>query len=91
MTGEQFWWRVAYHPADGGAPVFSANEIRLPVGERVEFVLKSTDVIHSFWIPSLGGKMDMIPGRTNRLSLLADEARHLSRRLARNIAAPRMR
>ena len=71
VTGEQFWWRVAYHPADGGAPVFSANEVRLPVGERVEFVLKSTDVIHSFWIPSLGGKMDMIPGRTNRLTVLA--------------------
>ena len=71
VTGEQFWWRVAYHPADGGAPILSANEIRLPAGERVEFLLKSTDVIHSFWIPSLGGKMDMIPGRVNRLSLLA--------------------
>jgi cytochrome c oxidase subunit 2 len=71
VTGEQFWWRVAYRPADGGVPVFSANEIRLPAGERVEFVLESTDVIHSFWIPSLGGKMDMIPGRTNRLSVLA--------------------
>ena len=71
VTGEQFWWRVAYHPADGTAPILSANEIRLPVGERVEFLLKSTDVIHSFWIPSLGGKMDMIPGRVNRLSLLA--------------------
>ncbi|WP_245469838.1 cytochrome c oxidase subunit II [Mesorhizobium sp. M7A.F.Ca.MR.362.00.0.0] len=71
VTGEQFWWRVAYHPADGGVPILSANEIRLPVGERVEFLLKSTDVIHSFWIPALGGKMDMIPGRVNRLSLLA--------------------
>jgi cytochrome c oxidase subunit 2 len=71
MTGEQFWWRVAYHPTDGSAPVFSANEVRLPVGERVEFVLGSTDVIHSFWIPSLAGKMDMIPGRTTRLSVLA--------------------
>jgi cytochrome c oxidase subunit 2 len=71
VTGEQFWWRVAYRPADGGAAIFSANEIRLPVGERVEFRLDSTDVIHSFWIPALGGKMDMIPGRSNRLSLLA--------------------
>jgi len=71
VTGEQFWWRVAYRPAEGGAPVPSANEIRLPAGERVEFVLESTDVIHSFWIPSLAGKMDMIPGRTNRLSVLA--------------------
>ena len=71
VTGEQFWWRVAYRLADGSAPVLSANEIRLPVGERVEFLLTSTDVIHSFWIPALGGKMDMIPGRVNRLSLLA--------------------
>ena len=54
--------------------VVSANEVRVPVGERVEFVLESPDVIHSFWIPPLGGKMDMIPGRTNRLSLQADRA-----------------
>ena len=51
--------------------VISANEIRLPVGERVEFSLSSADMIHSFWIPALGGKMDLIPGRVNRLSLLA--------------------
>lgn len=72
VTGRQFWWEVIYFPQNGG-PVFSANEIRLPVGERVELALKSGDVIHSFWIPALGGKMDMIPGRTNRLSLLAAE------------------
>ncbi len=71
VTGEQFWWRVAYHPEDSDRPVFAANEIRLPLGERVEFLLDSTDVIHSFWIPALGGKMDMIPGRRNRLSLTA--------------------
>ena len=70
VTGEQFWWRVAYRDG-GGDPVLSANEIRLPAGERVELRLESADVIHSFWIPSLGGKMDMIPGRTNRMSLLA--------------------
>jgi cytochrome c oxidase subunit 2 len=71
VTGEQFWWRVVYHSEDSDRPVFAANEVRLPVGERVEFLLNSTDVIHSFWIPSLGGKMDMIPGRQTRLSLLA--------------------
>jgi cytochrome c oxidase subunit 2 len=49
--------------------VVLANEIRLPVGETVEFRLESPDVIHSFWIPSLGGKMDMIPGRVTRLAL----------------------
>src|SRR5690606_16989244 len=56
------------HPP-GGAPVESANELRLPVGQRVELQLTSPDVIHSFWVPALAGKMDMIPGRTNRLVL----------------------
>lgn len=70
VTGRQFWWKVVYYTA-GREPVVSANEIRLPVGERVEFLLTSDDVIHSFWIPPLGGKVDMIPGRDNRLSLLA--------------------
>jgi cytochrome c oxidase subunit 2 len=68
VTGEQWWWRVRYHPPNG-RPVELANEIRLPVGEAVEFELDSPDVIHSFWIPSLGGKMDMIPGRRTRLVL----------------------
>lgn len=71
VTGEQFWWRVAY---DGpvGNPITEANEIRIPVGIEVEFVLRSADVIHSFWVPSLGGKLDMIPGRTNRMRLKAE-------------------
>ncbi len=68
VSGEQWWWRVRYRPEHGSA-VDLANEIRLPVGEPVEFQLTSPDVIHSFWIPSLGGKVDMIPGRVNRLSL----------------------
>lgn len=73
VTGEQFWWRVQYQP-ENAAKVESANEIRLPVGERVEFFLNAADVIHSFWIPPLGGKLDMIPGRTNRLVLHATKA-----------------
>jgi cytochrome c oxidase subunit 2 len=68
VSGEQFWWRVRYR-APNGVEADSANEIRLPVGQRVEFFLDAPDVIHSFWIPSLGGKLDMIPGRTNRLVL----------------------
>jgi cytochrome c oxidase subunit 2 len=68
VSGEQYWWRVKYLPAHG-APVELANEIRLPVGEEVDFLLDSRDVIHSFWIPSLGGKLDMIPGRQTRLRL----------------------
>lgn len=68
VSGEQWWWRVRYEPP--GLPSFeTANLIHLPVGEPVEFLLESPDVIHSFWIPSLGGKMDMIPGRKTRLTL----------------------
>lgn len=75
VSGEQWWWRVRYLNSagvDGKAPTAAsgitlANEIRLPVGERVELILTSPDVIHSFWVPSLGGKVDMIPGRTNTL------------------------
>lgn len=68
VAGERWWWRVTY-PTPSGGTVELANEIRLPVGERIGFSLSSPDVIHSFWIPSLGGKVDMIPGRTTRLML----------------------
>ncbi|MGH9323028.1 MAG: cytochrome c oxidase subunit II [Vicinamibacteria bacterium] len=68
VTGEQWWWRVRYLPP-GGEAVDLANEIRLPVGYPVEFQLESHDVIHSFWIPPLGRKVDMIPGRRNLLTL----------------------
>lgn len=68
VSGEQWWWRVTYQPP-GGEPVEAANEIRLPVGRRVELELSSPDVIHSFWVPPLAGKVDMIPGRTTRLVL----------------------
>ena len=68
VSGEQWWWRVRYR-SEAGEQIELANEIRLPVGERVAFSLTSPDVIHSFWIPSLGGKVDMIPGRTNQLVL----------------------
>ena len=66
VVGEQWWWRVRY------AEFETANEIRIPVGRPVEVLLKSADVIHSFWVPALHGKLDMIPGRTNRLRLRAD-------------------
>jgi len=71
VSGEQWWWRVRYVRDEGGPPlvVDLANEIRLPVGRRTEFVLSSPDVIHSFWIPALGGKVDMIPGRITTLVL----------------------
>jgi cytochrome c oxidase subunit 2 len=65
---EQYWWRLVYELPDGSR-VETANELHLPVDAVAEFVLTSTDVIHSFWIPALGGKMDAIPGRTNVLRL----------------------
>ncbi|EAQ01133.1 Cytochrome c oxidase, subunit IIc [Pseudooceanicola batsensis HTCC2597] len=73
VTGEQWWWRVEYWPEGATEPVVSANEIRLPVGERTEFRLLADKVIHSFWIPALGGKMDMFPGRETTFTLLPDK------------------
>lgn len=73
VTAEQYWWRVAYELPDGSL-VQTANELHLPLGQTVEFVLNSTDVIHSFWIPNLGGKIDVIPGRTNLWRLKPTEA-----------------
>jgi cytochrome c oxidase subunit 2 len=72
VTGEQFWWRVRYQERGGKAAVDSANEIHIPVGQPVELTLRSTDVIHSFWVPNLAGKLDMIPGQQNVLSIQAD-------------------
>lgn len=69
VKSHQWWWRVTYF-GPTGETIELANEIRLPVGEAVEFELESADVIHSFWIPSLGGKVDMIPGRKTRLVLV---------------------
>jgi cytochrome c oxidase subunit 2 len=71
VVGKQWWWEVRYLDPAGGAPVVAANELRLPVGEPVELLLTATDVIHSFWLPSIAGKRDMIPGKVNRLVLEA--------------------
>ena len=71
-TGYIYWWEVAYRRPGGGEPIVSANEVRLPAGEPVEIHLRSADVIHSFWIPSLAGKTDMIPGLVNRMVIEAD-------------------
>jgi cytochrome c oxidase subunit II len=69
MSGEQYWWRIRYLDSKGALLFETANELRLPLGEPTTFSLMAGDVIHSFWIPALGGKMDMIPGRTNQLTL----------------------
>lgn len=72
VTGEMWWFRVAYLDDQGREVIQDANEIHIPVGEPVIFELEAADVIHSFWVPRLGGKLDMIPGRRNILRLQAD-------------------
>ena len=72
VVGEQWWWRVHYLDAAGERDFATANELRIPVGQTVEIELRSADVLHSFWVPALAGKLDLIPGRTNRLRLRAD-------------------
>jgi cytochrome c oxidase subunit 2 len=69
ITGHQWWWEVRYP----GLGVVTANEVHIPTGEQVVFELESKDVIHSFSVPRLAGKQDVVPGRTNTLNLSADE------------------
>jgi len=68
VVGHQFWYEVHY-PDEG---VTTTNELHMPVGRPVALQLTSADVIHSFWVPALGGKMDMLPDGTNLLVLQAD-------------------
>lgn len=70
VVGHQYWWEVRYE----GTQAVTANEIHIPVGHEVRITLKSVDVIHSFWVPALAGKVDMIPGHTNHLTIRADDA-----------------
>lgn len=73
IVAKQWWWHVVYELPDGTS-IASANELRLPVGRRVALRLETDDVIHSFWAPQLGGKLDMIPGRSNVLTVQAELA-----------------
>jgi cytochrome c oxidase subunit 2 len=72
VIGHQWWWRVHYLDGEGRLDFATANEIRIPAGRSVELKLKSQDVLHSLWVPSLAGKLDLIPGKDNRLLLRAD-------------------
>ena len=71
VTANQWWWDVEYNLPDVSKTVRTANEIHLPVNVPVHVALKSSDVIHSFWIPNLAGKQDLIPGRLTDVQLLA--------------------
>src|SRR3954464_6806120 len=73
VTGNQWWWDVQYDNPVAGLRVTTANEVHIPVGRPVAINLLSNDVIHSFWIPSLQGKIDLVPGRLNEVWLQADK------------------
>ncbi|MFT0167708.1 c-type cytochrome [Paraburkholderia mimosarum] len=74
LTGEQWWWQAVY-AGEGGRPAFvTANELHVPVGRPVVVSLKAGDVIHSFWVPNLHGKKDMLPGLDSTIEFRADQA-----------------
>jgi cytochrome c oxidase subunit 2 len=73
VTGRQWWWQVEYEHDDPRRSATTANEIHVPVGRTVHLELTSSDVIHSFWVPSIHGKKDLIPGRINRTWIRIDE------------------
>ncbi|WP_208245282.1 cytochrome c oxidase subunit II (plasmid) [Rhizobium sp. T1470] len=72
VRGQQWWWQVVYADPDPALGFQTANEIHIPVGQDVRIQLESVDVVHSFWVPSLAGKQDLVPGRSNSLVLRAE-------------------
>jgi cytochrome c oxidase subunit II len=68
VSGRQWWWEFKYPDLK----VVTANELHLPAGQVISFNLHAPDVIHSFWMPQLGGKRDVVPGRVNRITLTPD-------------------
>jgi cytochrome c oxidase subunit II len=69
VTGHQWWWRIQYRDPRTGGWIETANELHLPLGRTIRVALGSADVIHSFWVPNIAQKLDMIPGRINLLDL----------------------
>ena len=74
VTAAQWWWKVEYEAETPNRRVVTANELHLPVGRPIVATLYSNDVVHSFWVPSLHGKKDLIPGRTSTIQFRADQA-----------------
>lgn len=74
VIGRLWWWEVHYQDKSGERIATVANEIHIPVGQPVRFLLTSDNVIHSFWVPNLHGKTDMIPGLLNETWTQADQA-----------------
>lgn len=72
IKAQQWWWEVTYQDPTPSRILTTADEIHIPVGRPVRFRLTSTDVIHSFWVPRLSGKEDLIPNQTNEIAIRAD-------------------
>jgi cytochrome c oxidase subunit 2 len=70
VTANQWWWDVQYNSSDASKTLRTANELHLPVGVPVRITLLANDLIHSFWVPSLAGKQDLIPGRETDITLV---------------------
>jgi cytochrome c oxidase subunit 2 len=73
VTGHQWWWEFRYRDSVPSNWLTTSNELHIPVGRPVQVVLQSQDVIHSFWVPELHGKQDLIPGHKNTTWLRADK------------------
>jgi cytochrome c oxidase subunit 2 len=73
VTAHQWWWEVEYHVGGVSEHFVTANEIHIPAGQPVDIRLRTRDVIHSFWVPRLHGKVDMVPGFDNVIRLQADQ------------------
>ena len=72
VTGHQWYFEFEYPDAGGGKRISTANDLKIPVDRPISLVLESDDVLHSFWVPKLGGKVDVVPTRRNTLWLMAD-------------------
>ncbi len=72
INGHQWWWEVTYQNPEAYLTLITANEIHVPVGETVDIITTSSDVIHSFWLPSVTGKRDLLPGHSSAFSFEID-------------------
>ena len=74
VTGHQWWWEIEYHVGDEvSSHVLDANELHIAAGTPIDIRLRTHDVIHSFWVPRLHGKVDLMPGYDNRIRIQADQ------------------
>jgi cytochrome c oxidase subunit II len=91
VIGKQWWWEFQY-PVNGGRDtIVTANEIHVPVGQTVHLKLETDNVLHSFWVPQMGGKRDLITNRVNHLVFTPRGAGRVPGQSAPSSAATRTR